>query len=412
MRALALVIVLAVGPARAEPDFPLATHIEVRPAEVLLGQLLFYDPILSGSGDVACATCHHPRFATTDGLSLGLGAGGAGLGPNRRANPANPPSHRLPRNTPALFNLGFTEFQTLFADGRLSSDPAVAAPLGAAAVHGFGSVLAAQAAEPVLSTAEMGGPSAEAETTLGAAAARVARIPEYAALLSDIHGTDTPVTFAMLAQALAAFTAFEWRADASPFDRYLAGEASLDPAQMRGMALFYGEAGCSMCHAGRFQTDHGFHAIAMPQLGPGPDPATSAEDLGRMRVTGDPADAYAFRTPSLRNVTETAPYGHAGAYATLEAVIRHHLDPVASLFAYDRSQVRLPPLAGAEDWRVMDDGQALRALARANDLAPIGLSDAEVGDVVAFLGALTDPASLEGVLGVPDAVPSGFDVPR
>jgi len=92
-------------------------------AEVALGRLLFYDPILSGSQDVSCATCHHPKMATVDALSLGLGDGAVGLGLDRVVDPDNMPEIRIPRNAPALFNLGAAEFKVLFHDGRLETDP-------------------------------------------------------------------------------------------------------------------------------------------------------------------------------------------------------------------------------------------------------------------------------------------------
>jgi cytochrome c peroxidase len=96
----------------------------------------------------------------------------------------------------------------------------------------------------------------------------------------------------------------------------------------------------------------------------------------------------------------------------LEAVVRHHLDPVASLYAYDRSQAILPTLEGADDWRVMDDPDELAAIAEANQLEPTALTDAEVSDILAFLDALTDPTSLEGRLGIPESVPSGLPIDR
>ena len=122
---------------------------------------------------------------------------------------------------------------------------------------------------------------------------------------------------------------------------------AMSPDARRGMALFYGRANCSSCHEGPFQTDHRYHAIAMPQIGPGKadgrDPSywnetginAVLEDFGRGRVTVRPADNYKFRTPSLRNVATTGPWSHAGAYDSLEAVVRHHLDPVAPLHAYE-----------------------------------------------------------------------------
>lgn len=398
--------------------------------EIVLGQLLFYDPILSGGKGVSCASCHHPRFATSDGLPLGLGDGALGLGPERRAVPENMPEERVPRNSPALFNLGAAEFTHFFHDGRLEDDPeqpdGIRTPLGDDMEQGFDSALAAQAMFPVLSPDEMAGHYFESDVSAavrqgiltgeGGAwsilADRVEAIPAYRAAFDKVIG-ERDVTFADIANVIADFIVFEWRADDSAFDRHLRGEAELAGDAAAGMALFYGKAGCSACHAGQFQTDHDFHAIAMPQIGPGKAARFErhARDVGRMRVTGDPADAYAFRTPSLRNVTATAPYGHSGAYATLEAVVRHHLNPVAALKAYDRTQVVLPDLE-VEDYEVMTDAAEIEAIAAANTLAPQELSDAEIRQLLAFLGALTDEASLAGRLGVPDTVPSGLVVER
>ncbi len=433
---LAALALTALPPVSADPggslSFPLAEFAVVPQERAELGQLLFYDPILSGNQTVACATCHHPRFATADGLSLGLGDGGIGLGPERRVDPQNMPEQRIPRNSPALFNLGAAEFTVMFHDGRLEADSArpngIRTPLGDAMADGFGSVLSAQAMFPVLSADEMAGHYSEngisqsvrlGHLSLDGGAweqitARVADVPEYRARFEAIFGADHAVGFTDISDVLADFIAVEWRADDSPFDRHLRGEAPLPAPAQRGMDLFYGEAGCAGCHSGQFQTDHGFHAIAMPQIGPGKAARFEdhALDVGRMRVTGDPNDAYAFRTPSLRNVARTDPYGHSGAYSTLEAVIRHHLDPVSSLLSYDRSQVVLPDLAEANDWRVMDDPERLAEIAAANALAPMTLSDAQINDLIAFLHALTDETSLLGRYGIPDTVPSGLRVPR
>ncbi len=426
-----LILLLWPLPAFAAADFPPVEWMDSDPAEVELGQLLFYDPILSGNQGVACATCHSPRFGTADGVSLGLGDGGIGLGPDRRVDPENLPEQRVPRNAPGLFNLGASEFTRMFYDGRLEADPArpggMRTPLGENMVEGFDTVLAAQAMFPVLSADEMAGHYSENAISQavrmgqlalpGGAwdqlAARVTDIPEYRARFDDVLGPDAPVDFTDIANAIAAFVAYEWRADDSPFDRYLAGEP-LEPAAERGRALFYGAAGCAACHSGRFQTDSQFYAIAMPQIGPGKAARfeDNARDEGRMRVTGDPADAFAFRTPSLRNVTLTAPYGHSGAYATLEGVIRQHLDPVGSLMSYDRSQAILPELAGASDWRVLDDPAEMQAIADANVLEPMSLDEAQIADLIAFLEALTEPGSQDGRLGVPETVPSGLPVAR
>ena len=177
---------------------------------------------------------------------------------------------------------------------------------------------------------------------------------------------------------------------------------------------FYGDAGCAACHSGWFQTDHDFHAIAMPQLGPGKAARFEihARDEGRGRVTGDAADAYRFRTPSLRNVALTGPFGHSGAYATLEGVVRHHLDPVASLNSYDPTRAILPMLDGAKDLRVVENAADTRQIALANGLQPVALSEAEIADLLAFLNALTDEDAVKGRLGIPETVPSGLRVER
>lgn len=106
------------------PDLgPAPFFSPVDPDVAELGQLLFYDPILSGNRTVSCASCHHPRFGTGDGVSLSLGDGGQGLGPERQADPDNMPEQRIPRNAPALWNLGAAGMDVMFHDGRLEADP-------------------------------------------------------------------------------------------------------------------------------------------------------------------------------------------------------------------------------------------------------------------------------------------------
>ncbi len=408
---------------------PDAEFAPVDMAEARLGQLLFYDPILSGNKTLSCATCHHPRFATTDGVALGLGDGGVGLGPERRVDRDNPPEQRIARNAPALFNLGAVEFTTMFHDGRLEADPSrpsgIRTPLGADMEVGFASVLSAQAMFPVLSGDEMAGHYSENEvakmvrlgvlTGPGGAwdilARRVSGIPAYRAAFTEVIGPRA-ITFADIANMIAVFIAVEWRADNSPFDAWLRGGAALPDPAARGLALFYGAAGCAACHSGLFQSDHDFHAIAMPQIGPGKAARFERHnrDTGRMRVTGKAADAYRFRTPSLRNVAHTGPYGHTGAYATLEGVVRHHLDPVAWLRSWGPGLTVLGPPAFPGDLALMQDVSEVAAIAGANSLDPVTLSDAGVADLLSFLEALSDPQSLKGRLGVPVSVPSGLPV--
>ncbi|MBT8475029.1 MAG: cytochrome-c peroxidase [Rhodobacteraceae bacterium] len=434
----ALLGAVLAGPVSAEglphaPDAGLFPAFD--PVAVELGQLLFYDPILSGNRTVSCGTCHHPRFGTGDGLSLGLGDGGIGLGPERRADPDNLPEQRIPRNSPALFNLAAREFTVMFHDGRIEVDDTrpggLRTPLEGDMVAGFDSLLSAQTMFPVLSPDEMAGHYQENDiakavrqgrlTGEGGAwnliSERVAALPAYAERFERAYpeiADGRAIDFTDISNAIAAFIGFEWQSINSPFDAYLRGKAELPEAAERGAMLFYGAAGCSTCHSGPFQTDHGFHAMGQPQLGPGKAERFESHqrDIGRMRVTGRAEDAYAFRTPSLRNVTRTGPWGHAGAYAELEAFLRHHADPVQGLASYAPQGV-LPVLAGTKpDWTVMEDAEERAAIAAAVKVTPVALSDAEIADLLAFLESLSDPVALAGRLGVPEAVPSGLPVDR
>lgn len=429
-------IFLAVAGAASASDLPPpvtdAVYIAVNEAEARLGQLLFYDPILSGNRNISCAACHSQRFGTSDGVSLTLGEGGVGLGPGRRADPANMPEQRVPRNAPGLWNLGARAFTRLFHDGRIELDATrpggIRTPLDADMTLGFSGVLAAQTMFPVLSQDEMAGHYSENEisravrigriTGEGGAwsliAARVAGIAEYERMFNSVYpevAAGRPIAFTDISNALAAFMAFEWRSDDSPFDAHLRGTAPLEGAALAGMTLFYGAAGCAACHAGAFQTDGGFYAMGDVQIGPGKAARfeSNTRDEGRMRVTGRAADAYRFRTPSLRNVMLTAPYGHAGAYRDISGYLRAHMAPGT---AYDRSQAILPPLPGADDWRALDDPENRAAIVAAYEGPGVALSEADIAALVAFLGSLTGEGARAGRLGVPEAVPSGLPVDR
>ena len=176
------------------------------------------------------------------------------------------------------------------------------------------------------------------------------------------------------------------------------------------MELFYGEAGCANCHSGPFQSDWQFHAITIPQIGPGRVNAVNGRDLGRERISRARTDRFKYRTPTLRNVALNAPYGHDGAYATLEGVVRHHLDPVDSFNNYDTSQLVLPPNPNPaiNDFTEFNNANQRAARIAANELAPVELTDAEVAQLIDFLNALTDPASLDLRHWMPKSLPSGL----
>lgn len=435
LRTLAALFLTATA-ALADLPAPLgdADYAPLNMAEVRLGWLLFYDPVLSGNRNISCASCHHPRFGTSDGLSLGLGEGGIGLGPDRHADPENMPEQRIPRNSPALFNLGARQFTVLFHDGRIEADPSrpsgLRTPMEDEMVAGFASVLSAQTMFPVLSPDEMAGHYGENDVSkavrsgqiTGPAGAwdliakRVAGISAYQAQFAEVYPDITAgrtIAFTDISNAIAAFVAFEWRSDGSPFDAALRGEAALSADAATGATLFYGPAGCADCHAGALQTDHRFHAMAVPQLGPGKAERfeSHSRDEGRGRVTGRTADQFAFRTPSLRNVEHTGPWGHAGSHTDLATFLADHADPPRGLDRYRRAAV-LPTLADTKpDWVILDSAEETAAI-RAAAVSGRAPSMAEVDALIAFLAALSDRTALDGRLGIPDAVPSGLPIDR
>lgn len=436
MRLVLVTLVFAVSSASAQPIPPAindSAYFPVSLQEAELGQLLFYDPILSGNRETACATCHHPELGTSDGVSLSFGDGGLGMGSDRRADPGNMPEERIPRNSPALFNLGAKEFTSLFHDGRLEADPTrpsgIRTPMDADMVQGFASVLSAQTMFPVLSRDEMAGSQRENDvarlvrqgiiTGDGGAwdvlARRVAGVTDYANQFVAIYPhveTADDIAFTDISNAIAAFVAYEWRSDTAPFDAVLMGTLDLEGAAQTGLEIFYGKGRCADCHTGPFLTDHKFHAMAAPQIGPGKS-ATFEDhhrDDGRFRVTGREADRYAFRTPSLRNVALTAPYGHAGSHKDLFQFIADHADPTQGLMNYDRTQAVLPDFAD-DDFTVLDDPFQIKDIAAAVTSEPVNLTNTDVAAIVAFLNTMTDPVSVEGRLGIPDTVPSGLPVP-
>lgn len=407
------------------------------PRRVELGRLLFFDKILSGNRNISCATCHHSLTGTTDLLSLPVGEGGRGLGPARDTGAGlDRIVERVPRNSPAVFNLGARGINVLFHDGRVATDPlspsGFASPAGDALPPGFEHVLEVQAMFPVTSATEMAGqpgenPVADAahEGNLAAVwhllAVRLQAIPEYGRLFAqafDDVQAPTDIRFEHAAKAIAAFEAVAWRFDQSPFDQWLRGDPrALSPAARRGAALFYGSAGCSRCHAGALQTDQKFYAIGMPQVGPGKGDnadgfSDGADDFGRERVTGNREDRYRFRTPTLRNVAMTGPWGHAGAFNTLEGVVRHHLDPQRSLAAWTPAEAVLPYADHLPtDDAVFRSPARTAAIAAANELLPDRMSERNFADLMAFLHALTDPRALTELrLDIPLAVPSGLPV--
>ena len=395
-----------------------------------LGKFLYWDKIISGNQNISCGTCHHTMAGTGDGLSLPIGEGGHGLGVARdTGGNTTPVVERVPRNAPPVFNLGATEFETFFHDGRVTKNDNHASgfdsPAGDDLLSGLDSALATQAMFPPTSATEMRGQSGE-NTVADASelsdiwsllTQRVMANDTYKQLFEDAFpGLNVPqdVTFVHIANAIAAYEATEFRADKTPFDQYLRGQKSaLSWSQKRGMSLFYGKAKCADCHSGSLLSDQDFHAIGIPPIGPGKgDGLNGHDDFGREQVTSDSADRYLFRTPLLRNVSLTGPWGHNGAYDSLEAMVRHNLNPQNALDNYDANQVVVPSRADLDslDFVVLNDPASMDALKAGITLESVVLTEDEISDLMEFLNALTDPRFLDMRSKFPRTVPSGLPV--
>ena len=410
-------------------------------AKVELGKFLFFDKVLGGNQNVSCATCHQALLAGVDGLPLAIGEGALGLGVTRDlGSGADAVPQRVPRNSQGLFNLGHKSLDAAFHDGRVQVD--AGAPSGFDTPAGedlplyVDTVMAAQAFFPVASTLEMAGQVGENPQGTAAAAGdwttvwdlvvqRVVAIPEYVDLFITSFHSDpnipvdeaADITYVHIANAIFAWEASTFRSQNTPFDRYLQGDKrALSSSAKRGMKLFFGKAECDECHSGALLTDNDYHSLAVPQIGPGAgDGPDGLDDYGRERVTGDVADRFRFRTPPLRGVALTAPYGHAGAYRDLETMVRHHFDAVAGLEGFQRGQVQQPsrPDVDATDFAVLDDAARVAAIAASSDLPALSrpLSDDQIGWLMDFLEqGLTDPDFFDRRRLVPLTVPSGLPV--
>ena len=376
LRALALASGLGAMP--AEPVRPVENPYSMENVE--LGRLLFFDPILSGPMDVACSTCHLPRFAFADGRQFPSGAGGIGLGPERTDPP--PPMRPMERNSPTVFNTGLY--------GRMSTQPTTN---GTMFWSGSAFGIEDQALNPIAADKELRGNTYSKVHAIDSVLVRLRGIEGYLNRFAEaypeifeVYGRDASrlVTATTLRKALAAYVRELITPDA-PLDRFLNGDdQALTARQQAGLRLFVGDAGCVACHTGPLLSDFSMHVIGGKQEGIGRD-TTPGDDLGWGEHGGK---LYSFRTPPLRQVELTAPYLHAGTSATLADVLR-----------FKNAGVSENPNVAAGDLDVA--------------VKPLGLSDAELADLLAFLEALTDRVTTAGQLfQAPEVVPSGLAVPR
>jgi cytochrome c peroxidase len=312
------------------------------PQKIALGEKLFFDPRLSVDGTVACASCHNPDRAFTDGRPTSVGVYGR-VGQ---------------RNAPSVLNALYNEAQ--FWDGRAKT-------------------LEDQAGFPIFNPSEMGQPNVDA------ALAKIAADVDYQQEFQTAFGQ--PPNSLNLARAIAAYERTLISFDA-PFDRFIAGDPSaIDAPAKRGWVLFNTKAHCSRCHASVNQdvtyfTDFAFHNIGIGILRhnvvplaqqaegliakndlPAVDQAAIQSELsvlGRFLVTRKDSDTASFKTPGLRNVLITAPYFHDGSQETLWDVLDHY-----------------------------NKGDGLKDPWLDEDIEPLALTENEIDDVVAFMASLT-----------------------
>ena len=287
------------GPLPAAPADP--PDNPTTPDKAALGRLLFWDPILSASQNVACATCHHPSFGYADGRDLPIGVDGVGLGTSRHFA-ADGPTRLVKRNAPTLLDIGFAGI-----DITGESVPSNAPMFWDARVRS----LEAQALEPMKALEEMRGDSVSGDEAVSEAVKRVAAVPEYRQRFAQAFGSNASIDATNLARAIAAFERTIVAGNA-PFDRYERGDKSaMTDDQIRGMSAFQ-SMGCVNCHDGPMFSDYKLHVIGVPDNRKLGAPDTGAE--GR----------YAFRTPTLRNLAYTAPYMHDGTFASLQTVVNFY----------------------------------------------------------------------------------------
>ncbi|MGV3539881.1 MAG: cytochrome-c peroxidase [Rufibacter sp.] len=253
---------------RPDPKFPKENPYSEKKAE--LGKLLFFDPRLSSSGQIACASCHEPQLGFADGKQVSLG------------------HDRQPgkRNAMSLLNVWYAE--QLFWDGRANS-------------------LEHQLRFPIQDKLEMNNEIAQV-------AKRLNKIKGYRALFKEVFGNEK-FTEKEIAQALATFerTIVSRK---TRFDRFIEGkENELTDQELKGLHLFRTKARCINCHNGPLFTDNQFHNVGLTYYG------RKYEDLGRYNLTKRAEDVGKFRTPSLRDVAATAPYFHNGLFPTLEGTL-------------------------------------------------------------------------------------------
>jgi cytochrome c peroxidase len=410
-----------------EPYEPKA--VELGPKE-RLGQALFFDPIVSGPQQIACAACHVRSKGSADGLPLAVGLGAKGVS-EERLKFGN--AFVVPRNALPFFNRGTEEFRAFFWDGRVQKGGSgkIESPLGSLSPEGFDNLLAVAATFPPAEPDEMLGRSEWRGATPATYHYELAEgnidpdnfqertLKVYENLIKRIVGKDgvqpsdtqklyrdffqkaypgvplDALNIIHVGNALSAYITAAFTLESAPWDLYVKGDNSaLTTTQKRGALVFFGKGRCYVCHTGKQFSDFDFHGLAIPQLTIGKH--GSHLDYGRAAATSRAEDRFLFRTPPLRNVEKTGPWGHNGVFVTLGQAIEHHVNPVPLLYAAQQNA----PEEARGSGRLL--GQ------RSPILSEISLlTDEDINAILAFLSALTSETVMTTELALPASVPSG-----
>jgi len=371
-----------------------------------LGMKLFYSRTLGGDGSTACVSCHHPMLGGGDGLSLPIGVGSAEptiIGPNRRLRDGAEVT--VPRNAPTIFNIALWK-QHMFHDGRIKKldDYAIMTPdvaLNTSDALSGENLVQAQARFPITSMEEMRGDFLKDEmnqTLRRSISKRLQQNWEKSFRVAfddyDSEAADL-ITEQNMSEAIADYERSKLFIN-NPWKAYVEGNnQAISEQAKRGAALFFnqqaaGGAGCANCHSGDFFSNEQFYNTAMPQIGKGKHKHmgdTDMDDQGCYLVTKKPHDKYRFRVPSLLNVEVTGPWGHSGAYTSLEAVTKHMLNPIQAASGYQQKQVKQRGI----DFSKTNKNIATLLKSKIDITAMPNANEQHAKDLVAFLKTLTDP---------------------
>lgn len=332
------------------------------PEKEALGKLLFYDPILSGNKDVACASCHHPSTGYTEFLDISIGPNSRGLGSKRKFLAPNDIPF-VKRNAQTVINSAFNgidgynryspEEATMFWDNRSKS-------------------LEMQSLEPIKAFEEMRGHGFDESEILETVVERIRKIPEYQELFAKAFDGPEAITVNNLAKAIAAFER-TLISNNSRFDQYMRGDQdAILISEKEGFELFK-SVGCANCHNGPMFSDYKMHVLGVPENSKLPVPDSGVQDT------------FAFRTPSLRNLRFTAPYMHNGGFQNLRRVLEFYED-------ISNGKARNPNVA-VEKYDPL--------------VRELELSVKEMSLIISFLNTLNDDSFDKTV---PESVPSGLPV--